>query len=763
MSSTKINQDLSPQEAKAAKQKATEEKYKLFSTWKAMSEGKMPHNAQLDDMLTKLINNQTIRSREHMVSDDGRRLLQDFRDLLQTLKRALHEKNQDELFQSMVYHSSTQPSRAKLDTLSKTSDKDKDTLKSDGKKASDALYQIGKLMLVNNEFRSLLGEVIDISQDIFTNMTSKLGDSLKNAGDDLQGDQRSKRSGKDLVDSALDRGLSDGRQDTFDHQNHRTLDSHHRGLGNHHALGNNNSLGNNHSLGNTHSLGNNHSLDNTHSLGDQHDHALDDQRRLGPGNQSHILDNNALGSHGALDNKRHGGSFDNTTSNHKSLVSTDTTDPRHVGLLNTGDSVHPNAIPNELSANDSPLHHDQQDFMGHRQRSDGREEMGNKASDRLNEHKKDAHQTVQEHVPKEKRDELLHRLQRVLGQIQQHPDYQRAIETLIRLVKSWSNRLSQKTDDMSDRSDDAVSKREFKSLVEAWAQGQSIDPLLNSLQQVMRDARNDPELHDYYGTVMDYVKRMVREPEYASRDESLEEGRRLMDRGQQVLHGNYDDHLNHLSSQSRHYWRLMAEDPVARDISDRVGAIHRDLWMDSEGNPTFKPHLLNDMKMTLLPALMDEIRYIPIPRIEYSDKQYDVVVENLVISGDSLLPNVFDTKIESFNSFSLKTDEASKPSSQSLLVRMSEIQADMDDVVFWYNKKTGFPKLQDRGVASMAVGRRGITLVLRLRSVANDPTKTFKVDYCKCTVDKLKIKVNDSRHNMLYKTIAPLMMGTIRK
>ncbi|KAG1223903.1 hypothetical protein G6F68_020230 [Rhizopus microsporus] len=82
---------------------------------------------------------------------------------------------------------------------------------------------------------------------------------------------------------------------------------------------------------------------------------------------------------------------------------------------------------------------------------------------------------------------------------------------------------------MSDRSDDAVSKREFKSLVEAWAQGQSIDPLLNSLQQVMRDARNDPELHDYYGTVMDYVKRMVREPEYASRDESLEEGRRLMD------------------------------------------------------------------------------------------------------------------------------------------------------------------------------------------------------------------------------------------
>lgn len=159
---------------------------------------------------------------------------------------------------------------------------------------------------------------------------------------------------------------------------------------------------------------------------------------------------------------------------------------------------------------------------------------------------------------------------------------------------------------------------------------------------------------------------------------------------------------------------------------------------------------------------MDEIRHIPIPRIEYSDKQFDVVIENLVITGDTLLPNVFDTKIESFNSFSLKS-EYSKPSSQSMMIRMSEIQADIDDVVFWYHKKSGFPKMEDRGVASMAVGGKGITIVLRVRSAVEDPRRMFKVDYCKCHVDKLKLKVNDSHHDVLYKTITPLVMGTVRR
>jgi hypothetical protein len=167
--------------------------------------------------------------------------------------------------------------------------------------------------------------------------------------------------------------------------------------------------------------------------------------------------------------------------------------------------------------------------------------------------------------------------------------------------------------------------------------------------------------------------------------------------------------------------------------------------------------------MTLLPAFIDEIKYIPIPRIEYSDPQYDITIEDLVISGDTLLPNVFDTKIEVFNSFSLKSAIETKPSHQSLYVRMSEIQAEIDDVAFTYKKKTGFPKLSDSGIASLHVGGKGITIAVRLASVVDNPAKTFKVASCKCNVDNLKVKVNESNHDIFYKAIRPLLIGIIRK
>lgn len=95
-----------PSEAdpKAAKQRATEQKYQLFSTWQAIQQGKMPHNAQLDEMLEKLIQNKVISSREHLISEDGKKLLNDLRNLLQTVRKTLSVKNKDELFQSLVYH-----------------------------------------------------------------------------------------------------------------------------------------------------------------------------------------------------------------------------------------------------------------------------------------------------------------------------------------------------------------------------------------------------------------------------------------------------------------------------------------------------------------------------------------------------------------------------------------------------------------------------------------------------------------------------------
>lgn len=632
-----------------------------------------------------------------------------------------------------------------------------------------------------------MGELIDISQEIFSSVSSKVGDSLSNAGSGLQDDENHpNKRGKNFVDKYLDKVLN--------HSNKKLDNEHNRDF--------------------THTQEPIEAQDHHRtSLHDQEPRLVssphDDPRRQGLLNTGDSVHPNLIPGGFPVTPSTEGQNAFEQNQQHSGLDS----HPRHTqqhGALNQ-QPLHTHQPDNfgqqDLHSHDRGIfnhnnQHQEHGVLGNNQTNspvtniDPLQQHGettynndgtqNKYQQKLEnnriyqnvrnemyEHKHHARNTVKEKVPQEKQDELISRLKLAIAQIQKHPEYQGAIQTLLELMKVWTTRLSQVSDGVKTQAKEGnhpqqdnfreQSERELKSIIECWAQGYSIDPLLHGVQQVMRDMQNDQELREFYQNVMRYTDRLVTEPGYVQREESTQEARQLMDVGNSMIKGKYRENLNFLSSESRKIMNFMAEDEISKELNHRIATIHRDLWMDGEGNPAFKPHLLDDMRMTLLPALIDEIRYIPVPRIDYSDPQFDIVIENLVISGDSLLPNVFETKVESFNSFSLKSDTESAPSHQSLHIRMSEIQADIDDVVFFYNKKTGFPKLSDRGVASLTVGGKGISISLRIQSVVDNPAKTFKVASCKCNVDNLKVKIQDSNHNILYKAIQPLILGNIRK
>jgi hypothetical protein len=60
--------------------------------------------------------------------------------------------------------------------------------------------------------------------------------------------------------------------------------------------------------------------------------------------------------------------------------------------------------------------------------------------------------------------------------------------------------------------------------------------------------------------------------------------------------------------------------------------LFNDLGNDENGKPTFKAHLVKDLTEVIIPAVFENIRYVPIPRIEYSDPSFDAVIENLGVN-----------------------------------------------------------------------------------------------------------------------------------
>lgn len=72
----------------------------------------MPDNTQIDKVLEYAINTSPVDLKK--LSPEGRVLIEDFRDVIETMRMMVVEKNADELFQNAVYDSYTaDPSRAK--------------------------------------------------------------------------------------------------------------------------------------------------------------------------------------------------------------------------------------------------------------------------------------------------------------------------------------------------------------------------------------------------------------------------------------------------------------------------------------------------------------------------------------------------------------------------------------------------------------------------------------------------------------------------
>ena len=194
---------------------------------------------------------------------------------------------------------------------------------------------------------------------------------------------------------------------------------------------------------------------------------------------------------------------------------------------------------------------------------------------------------------------------------------------------------------------------------------------------------------------------------------------------------------------------------------------------------TFKSELWLDIRKVILPSMIERIGYVPIPRIEYTDDSLDLVVENLTLSGPNLFPKYeflsYSRAHSDRLSYSIVTMEAHNyikfspydtvkdDSHHDLTLTFSHIQADLRDVAFYFRRKASF-KITDSGLADIVLGGTGLTVTAHIRSApSSDHSSVFNVKSVSATVGDVKVAIRDSKHDLLYKTLKPLMMGLVKK
>lgn len=258
-----------------------------------------------------------------------------------------------------------------------------------------------------------------------------------------------------------------------------------------------------------------------------------------------------------------------------------------------------------------------------------------------------------------------------------------------------------------------------------------------------------------------YVRKCLQQQGYIIDDDCNRQWHQLYDRGNYLLRERYRAHTNRIIDEIKFLADQFDKDPHNKTFSLSLQKLFRDLGHDENGKVQFKPHLIKDLTEVIIPAIFENVAYIPIPRIEYSDPQIDAVIENLVLESDNFMPNVLE--IASDNFFRWGRKKIASKHKNSIDVKVSGVQMDLRDVSFFVKRKQGFPSITDQGVANLFLGGEGFSFRMKLSSAdSKDGQHFFKVDKVDVDVKHLKVDLVKSNHKLLFTLFKPILLKVLR-
>lgn len=301
----------------------------------------------------------------------------------------------------------------------------------------------------------------------------------------------------------------------------------------------------------------------------------------------------------------------------------------------------------------------------------------------------------------------------------------------------------------------------LQTLIERFANGTSTDDLWSSINTLYEDADKDPELRNWFKSMDTYVRKCLKQQGYILDDDCNEQWHRLYDHGNYLLRDRYRGHTNRIIDEIKFLADQFDKDPQNKTFSLSLQKLFNDLGHDENGQVQFKPHLIKDLTDVIIPAIFENVAYIPIPRIEYSDPQIDAVIENLVLESDNFMPNVLEVASDNFFRWGRK--KIASTHKNSIDVKVSGVQMDLRDVSFYVKRKQGFPSITDQGVANLFLGGDGFSFHMKLSTAdAKDKQNFFKIDKVDVDVKHLKINLVKSNHKLLFTLFKPIMLKVLR-
>lgn len=387
----------------------------------------------------------------------------------------------------------------------------------------------------------------------------------------------------------------------------------------------------------------------------------------------------------------------------------------------------------------------------------------------------DAVKSAEENFSGEQKNALLERLKAVVTNLRKRDDYSAATSTITYLIQHYAKVYSRAVDTTLDIAQDEVdvnselrqAARRFWDLISSFGDRRQWELLEERFHSVMEHAGKDPEFENLMIDLGDSLQRLLTDPSFF--DSPDVDINRLKEKSKDI--GSESSLLQDIDSflaQVKRTLRTVPEDKTLRKLL-AVSRVIFDVLVKDYGTDT--SHLFQDLIHVFLPLLIRSIQHVPIPRLEISAPEIDLLLENVVLEpGHSVRQSSFlpyrvrfsanrDMELTKTHSKSIATG-----SKNVISLSMSGLSVSATELGYWVRlRKMPFCGLSDEGLANFALDERGIDISMDIEINPQSLGRMLCLRAVRVHVHKLDYAIQKSPWSLVWFLLRPFLKHMVRR
>ncbi|KAF2858895.1 hypothetical protein K470DRAFT_259393 [Piedraia hortae CBS 480.64] len=179
--------------------------------------------------------------------------------------------------------------------------------------------------------------------------------------------------------------------------------------------------------------------------------------------------------------------------------------------------------------------------------------------------------------------------------------------------------------------------------------------------------------------------------------------------------------------------------------------------------------LAQDVINVLVPRLISSIHCIPVPRLEVSTPDIDLLLENLIlepghtVNHTSFLP--YRLKVETYNDMELRAARfrCTTATTSLMTIKIDGLSLKADDIGFWFRTRSGLLRFADEGLISFAMDERGLDVHLDVEFGKERLENMIELKDVRVHIHKFNYKMRQSKFRWVAFLLKPILRPLLRK